>query len=143
MNGFGFVVPTVEGRSIVGCTFGQRKYPGRAPSGYALIRAFWGNASNGLAEEEILERTISDLRDLLGLRAEPILSHVARWPDSMPHYAVGHLERVDAIQARTATHAGLALAGNAYGGVGIPDCIHSGETAAEGIIERIAAHVRR
>jgi len=143
MNGFGFVVPTIEGRSIVGCTFGQRKYPGRAPAGHALIRAFWGNASDGLSEEELLERTLSDLRDLLGLRSGPILSHVARWPGSMPHYAVGHLDLVDGIEARTATHPGLALAGNAYRGVGIPDCIHSGETAAEGIIGQIAARAER
>jgi len=139
MGGFGFVVPTIEGRSIVGCTFGQRKYPGRAPAGHALIRAFWGDASEGLSEPEILARTMSDLRDLLGVRSEPIFSHVARWPRSMPHYAVGHLDRVDAIEARTATHPGLALAGNAYRGVGIPDCVHSGESAARRVIEQIAS----
>lgn len=134
LDGFGFVVPAIEGLSITGCTFVHRKYAGRAPDGHALLRAFWGPASAGLTDEAILERTIAELRAPLGLRGEPHLAHVARWPRSMAQYTVGHLDRVAAIERRVAAIPGLALAGNAYHGIGIPDCIHSGETAAESLV---------
>lgn len=137
LDGVGFVVPRVEGISISGCTFLHRKYPGRAPSGYALVRAFWGDASLDLDEAALRDRTIAELSGLLGVAGPPVLVHVARWPRAMPHYAVGHLERVEALHRLAFAHPGLALAGNAFGGVGIPDCIHGGERAAEAIMERI------
>jgi oxygen-dependent protoporphyrinogen oxidase len=137
LDGFGFVVPAIEGLSITGCTFTHRKYRGRAPAGQALLRAFWGSASAGLDDAAILRRTIDELRGPLGLRGEPELSHVARWPRSMAQYAVGHLDLVAGIETRAASHAGLALAGNAYRGIGIPDCIRSGEAAAESVVGRL------
>ncbi|HZI93290.1 MAG TPA: protoporphyrinogen oxidase, partial [Patescibacteria group bacterium] len=92
MDGFGFVVPTIERLSVIGCTFVHRKYPGRAPAGQALIRAFWGDSSAGLEDREIVGRTLGDLRALIGVRGAPLLTHLARYPGSMPHYAVGHLD---------------------------------------------------
>ena len=135
MDGMGFVVPALEGLSIVGCTFGHRKYAGRAPAGTALVRAFWCGPGADADPHEILRRTLEDLRPLIGLRGDPLMVHVARWPKSMPHYSVGHLDLVGEIERGCGAHRGLALAGNAYRGVGIPDCVRSGEAAAQAIIE--------
>jgi len=139
--GFGFVVPFSEGRPLLACTFASRKYPGRAPEGHELLRAFVGGARRpDLVEldDTTLVRTVRDeLRGLLGITADPMLVRVDRHRRAMPQYAVGHLDRVDAIEARVAALPGLALAGAAYRGVGIPDCIHSGELAADALVERL------
>jgi oxygen-dependent protoporphyrinogen oxidase len=140
LAGFGFVVPFAERRPLLACTFASRKYAGRAPDGYELIRAFVGGARRpDLVEldDEQLVRTVRDqLRALLGIAAEPVLVRVARYRRGMPQYAVGHLDRVAAIEARAATAPGLVVAGAAYRGVGIPDCVRSGEAAADQLVER-------
>jgi oxygen-dependent protoporphyrinogen oxidase len=138
MNGFGFVVPTVERLSVIGCTFVHRKYPGRAPRGRALIRAFWGDSSSTLSDQEITGRTLADLKALVGARGAPVLTHLARYPRSMPHYHVGHLDLVDRIEEGVRRHPGLALAGNGYRGIGIPDCVRSGEAAAEAVVRGLS-----
>jgi oxygen-dependent protoporphyrinogen oxidase len=138
MDGFGFVVPDVEGLSILGCTFCHRKYPNRAPEGMALLRSFHGSRTAGQSPEELIASTRRDLELLLGIRSEPRTVHTACWPGSMPHYPVGHATLVERIEARLASHPNLALAGNAYHGLGLPDCIHSGEGAAESILEQLA-----
>ena len=130
MDGFGFVVPSIERLSITAATFAQRKFPGRAPEGDALIRAFWSDAADVLADETIIGRTVGDLRTLIGIQGAPRFTQVTRYPGSMPHYQVGHLDLVESIESAVKRHEGLFLAGNAYRGVGIPDCIRSGETAA-------------
>jgi oxygen-dependent protoporphyrinogen oxidase len=84
-----------------------------------------------LSDDRIVERTLDDLRRLVGLRGAPRLVHLARWSRSMPRYAVGHLDLVKGIEHLTGARAGLALAGNAYRGIGVPDCIRSGEAAAD------------
>jgi protoporphyrinogen/coproporphyrinogen III oxidase len=137
MNGFGFVVPEIEGMSIHGCTFCHRKYPGRAPEGHALLRAFHGARTSSLSDDELLEVTRRELTGLLGIRGDPILGHVSRYPHSMPQYPVGQPKIREEIRERLKTHPGLALAGNAYLGVGLPDCILSGEKAAEETIARL------
>jgi oxygen-dependent protoporphyrinogen oxidase len=135
LDGFGFVVPLVEARSIVACTYSSMKYLGRAPEGHALLRAFVGGAmQQSLFEQDdaaMVESVRRELCDLLGITSEPLLIRVHRHPQAMPQYRVGHLDRMARIDAALAQHAGLAVAGNAYRGVGIPDCIHSGEMAAE------------
>ena len=137
LDGFGFVVPLVEARSIVACTYSSVKYPGRAPDGHVLLRAFVGGAlQQALFDQDDATMAASvrrELRDLLGISGEPLLSRIHRHPDAMPQYRVGHLERMARVDAALAHHPGLALAGNAYRGVGIPDCIHSGELAAEAV----------
>ena len=137
LDGFGFVVPTIEKLSMLGCTFCHRKYASRSPDRHALVRAFCGESVYRDSDEEIIARVLGDLRRLLGIRGEPSLTHLARWPRSMPQYMVGHLDLVSEIENRVATHHGLALAGNAYRGIGVPDCVHSGEKAAEAIIARM------
>jgi oxygen-dependent protoporphyrinogen oxidase len=138
MDGFGFVVPDVEGLSILGCTFCHRKYPKRAPEGMALLRSFHGSRTAMQSPEELLASTRKDLELLLGVRAEPQVVHTARWPGSMPHYPVGHAKLVAGIEEQLATHANLALAGNAYHGLGLPDCIHNGEGAADALLNSLA-----
>ncbi|MEO2168301.1 MAG: protoporphyrinogen oxidase, partial [bacterium] len=135
---FGFVVPHIEGRKIIAGSFSSIKYARRAPDDQLLLRMFVG----GALQPEVLENDDSalaevvrhELRDLLGVRAEPILTRIDRWPDSMPQYTVGHGARIAALERRAAAHRGLALAGNAYHGVGLPDSIHSGEQAADSLL---------
>jgi oxygen-dependent protoporphyrinogen oxidase len=141
LDGFGFVVPFVEKRSLIACTFSSVKFPGRAPENQVLLRAFVGGALQpdmfALDESQMLERVESDLRELLGITRKPLFAKVSKWERSMPQYEVGHLERVAAIENELAQLPNLQLAGNAYRGAGIPDCIRSGETAAERLISLI------
>ena len=135
LDGFGFVVPRTEGRTLLAATFSSVKYPGRAPDGHVLLRGFLGGMLDaGVLQEDdaaLVARTRADLGAALGIEAAPVLTRVCRWPASMPQYRVGHLARVETIEARLATLPGLDLAGGAYRGVGIADCVHSGEAAAE------------
>jgi oxygen-dependent protoporphyrinogen oxidase len=138
LDGFGFVVPRAEGRAALACTFSSVKYPGRAPEGTVLLRAFLGGAraEDVLAHDDarLVRLAETDLAGLLRIAGAPLHARVARHPASMPQYDVGHLDRVAAIEARVAGWPGLGLAGGAYRGVGIPDCIRSGEAAAERIV---------
>jgi oxygen-dependent protoporphyrinogen oxidase len=135
LDGFGFVVPRIEGKRLLACTFSSVKYPGRAPEGHALFRCFLGGVLDAAVLEEddaaLVGRAREELRAALGLAAEPVLSRVTRHALAMPQYAVGHLTAVEAIERRLQTASGLLLAGAAYRGVGIADCVRSGETAAE------------
>jgi len=135
LDGFGFVVPRVERLPILACTFSSVKFVGRAPEGHALLRTFWGGTlrSEGLARDDDALAAVAEeiLARLLGISGRAHLVRVHRHAHAMPQYMVGHLARVAQIEARAARHAGLALAGGAYRGVGIPDCIRSGEQAAE------------
>jgi oxygen-dependent protoporphyrinogen oxidase len=138
LNGFGFVVPFVEKRSLIACTFSSVKFFGRAPDEYVLLRAFAGGALQpeifALEESEMARRVETDLRELLGISEAPLFAEVAKWGESMPQYEVGHLERVKEIEDALNELPGLTLAGNAYRGAGIPDCIRSGEDAAEVLV---------
>jgi oxygen-dependent protoporphyrinogen oxidase len=139
LNGFGFVVPIVENRRIIAGSFASQKFPGRAPADSVLVRVFIGGALQpellNLTDEELRRIAIDELGELLQITGQPHVVDIARWPRSMPQYHVGHLGRVARIEAMAARYPTLALAGNAYHGVGIPQCIASGETAAE----RVAA----
>jgi oxygen-dependent protoporphyrinogen oxidase len=135
MDGIGFVIPKLEGLSILGCTFCHRKYPGRVPERHVLLRAFHSQVYTGVSDDDLAAKTRAELAPLLDIRGEPILTEVSRWPGGLPHYPVGHKTIVAAIRARADAHPGLLLAGNAYGGVGIPDCVTSGETAAEAAVK--------
>ncbi|MBX3411749.1 MAG: protoporphyrinogen oxidase [Pirellulales bacterium] len=133
-SGFGFVVPEIERRQIIACSYSSQKFPGRAPEGEILLRVFLGGACHPEIEQlddaELQRIATRELRELLGLRGAPAFSLVRRWSGAMPQYHLGHVERVARILERASTHPGLALAGNAYHGVGVPNCIRSGEQAA-------------
>ena len=138
LDGFGFVVPHVERRPIIACTFSSVKYPGRAPDGHVLLRVFLGGALNEAtldqSDESLIAIARRQLAELLGVSGEPVLVRTARYPKAMPQYHVGHLARVEAIEQCVARHPGLALVGGAYRGVGIADCVRSGEDAAERLL---------
>ena len=138
LNGFGFVVPFVEKRSLIACTFSSVKFSGRAPEGHVLLRAFAGGALQpeifALDEAELAARVETDLRELLGINEAPLFVETAKWERSMPQYEVGHLDRIVEIENEVSKFPGLTLAGNSYRGAGIPDCIRSGEAAAEAMI---------
>jgi oxygen-dependent protoporphyrinogen oxidase len=138
LDGFGLVVPQIEGREILAASFSSVKFHGRAPQGRVLMRVFFGGAGRpdqvDLPDAELRRIALAELAQLLGARGEPELFRVCRWPASMPQYHVGHLARVARIESLVAQLPGLELAGNAYRGVGIPHCIHSGESAAERVV---------
>jgi oxygen-dependent protoporphyrinogen oxidase len=142
-SSFGFVVPAVERRKIIAGSFSSLKYSGRAPSGMVLARVFLGGALQkdimALDDSELLAAATEEFAALLGVKAVPALTHVRRWPRSMPQYAVGHLKRVAAIEHEAAQLHHFALAGAFLRGVGIPDCTQAGESAAEAIFSNLAA----
>ncbi|HXY16387.1 MAG TPA: protoporphyrinogen oxidase [Terriglobales bacterium] len=132
--GFGFLVPRSEGRRILAATFVHNKFPHRAPADRALLRCFIGGTRNEgllhLPDEDILRIVRQDLQQIIGVRAEPLFATVDRWKRAMAQYGVGHLERLQRIDSLLAEIPGLALAGNGYRGIGVPDCIRSGRDAA-------------
>jgi oxygen-dependent protoporphyrinogen oxidase len=137
LDGFGVVVPRVERRSVLAATFSSLKLPGRAPADHVLVRSFLGGALQpellDLDDAALFACVQRELAELVGVRAEPALARLARWPRSMPQYHLGHLGRVARVRERCGGLPGLHLAGNAYAGVGLPDCIASGEHAAEAL----------
>jgi protoporphyrinogen/coproporphyrinogen III oxidase len=138
LDSFGFVVPAIENRRILSASFSSVKFPGRAPAGKVLFRVFLGGAMRRelleLDDGQLGRIAEEELRDLLGISGGPCLSQVYRWRASMPQYHLGHLARIKRINDCIANLPGLALAGNVYEGVGIPQCIRSGEQAAERIL---------
>jgi oxygen-dependent protoporphyrinogen oxidase len=128
LDAFGFLVPKPERRSIMACTWLQTKWLGRVPEDKAVFRCF---STDPDASRDAVE---GELRRLMDISAEPIFAVNHRWPDSMPQYTVGHSERVAGIEARVAGIQGLHLAGNAYGGIGIPDCVRSAKRAVEAVL---------
>jgi len=135
LDAFGIVVPRTEGRALLAATFSSVKYPGRAPEGHVLIRSFLGGVLDAAmldrGDAELIAQAREELRAALGITAAPVLTRLRRHPASMPQYHVGHLIRMDAIERRIAGTSGLFLAGAGYRGVGIADCVRSGEAAAE------------
>jgi oxygen-dependent protoporphyrinogen oxidase len=138
--GFGFLVPRSEGKRLLAATFVHNKFPHRAPSDDALLRCFvaGSNAANlwHLSDDAIIAIVRSELQQILSLRATPLFARVYKWNSAMAQYGVGHLERLDRIEHLRQHLPRLALAGNGYRGIGIPDCIRSGQEAAKQILNR-------
>lgn len=130
LDGFGFVVPAIEQRTVLACSFSSVKFPNRAPAGHVLLRAFVGGALQpeilNREDQDLTNAVLQDLKDLLGLRRPPLFTHLTRWPRSMPQYHLGHLAKIADIRRRAQHLPGLTLAGNAYQGAGIPDCVKEG-----------------
>lgn len=133
MEGTGFVVSPASRRGLSACTWSSRKWPGRAPEGSALIRVFLRDAS--LGDEEAIATARTELRDLMGVSAPPLFARIRRHARALPRCGVGHRARVARMGARAASWSGLALAGNAQGGVGVPECIESGARPAALVLE--------
>jgi protoporphyrinogen/coproporphyrinogen III oxidase len=133
--GFGFLVPRSEGKRLLAATFVHNKFPHRAPEDRALLRCFFAgsNAENiwQLSDDAIIAVVRNELQQILRLRAAPLFARVYKWKSAMAQYGVGHLERLDRIERLRQQLPGLALAGNGYRGIGVPDCIRSGQEAAK------------
>ncbi|HLL50597.1 MAG TPA: protoporphyrinogen oxidase, partial [Thermomicrobiales bacterium] len=141
LDGHGYVIPRVEGGPILACTWSSRKWSGRAPAGWELIRVFIGRSGRDdvLAsdDETLIALAHQEVAERLKVSAPPALIRVHRWPLGMPQYVLGHPERIARIEATLREHPGLYLAGNAYHGVGLPDCIASGERAADAAVAQV------
>jgi protoporphyrinogen/coproporphyrinogen III oxidase len=140
LNAFGVLSPLVEGRALMAATFSSTKWPGRAPAGKVLLRGFVGGPHNQKivyrSDEELVQIVLGEFREILGLSpdAKPLFARVFRWHLGMPQYTLGHLERLARIDDRCKQIPGLAMAGGSYTGVGVPNCIESGERAVSKIL---------
>jgi oxygen-dependent protoporphyrinogen oxidase len=145
-RGFGFVVPQASGQSgaeeypLLACTFVDQKFSGRVPQGAVLIRAFFGGHSGdallGEPDDQLIERARLQLGRILGPLPQTAQTFVRRWPLSLPQYSVGHLDRMAELESMLATMPSLRLVGSAYYGVGLPDLIRQGRSAARSISAR-------
>ena len=137
LDGFGFVIPRAERRPLTACTWVNTKFPYRGAENRALLRAFVGGSRAAEAgrgsDEQLAQLAHQELSTLMGFRADPVAWKVHRWPQAMAQYEVGHLQRQQAIEERLGRHPGLWLTGNAYVGIGIPDCIHRSQFVARAI----------
>ena len=141
--GFGFLVPRSEGKRLLAATFVHNKFPHRAPEDRALLRCFFaGNNAEqvwSLSDNQIVDVVRQELQDILGpqitgLRHEPLFARVYKWKSAMAQYGVGHLERLERIENLRKQLQGLALAGNEYRGIGVPDCVRSGREAVKQLL---------
>jgi protoporphyrinogen/coproporphyrinogen III oxidase len=136
--GFGFLVPRSEGKRLLAVTFVHNKFPHRAPEDMALLRCFFSGANAegiwSLGDHQIVEIVRGELKEILGLRAEPGFARVYKWKSAMAQYGVGHLERLERIEWLRQQLPGLALAGNGYRGIGVPDCVRSGQDAVKQLL---------
>ena len=133
--GFGFLVPRSEGTRMLATTFVHTKFPFRAPDNKALVRCFLGGAKDQgvlkMNDEEITALVRKELKQITGLTADPWFVKVYRWDRAMAQYTPGHLERIERIGATLKQMGNLAIAGNFYKGIGVPDCIRTGKEAAQ------------
>jgi oxygen-dependent protoporphyrinogen oxidase len=142
LDGFGAVVPALEGRSILAVSFLSVKFPGRAPAGTVLMRVFVGGATQPDLfdhDDEMIKLIVRDeLASLIGATGQPLLMDVARHSRAMPQYTLGHMQRVEEIRRQAARHSRLILTGIAFDGVGIPDCIRAAQSAADATVSALA-----
>ena len=139
--GFGYLVPRKENRRMLACTFVHRKFNHRAPEGQALLRCFLGGSRDpealALPDEEVVSLIRQELKEILSFSFDPLFCRIHRWPASMAQYAVGHAERIGRIRRQLEDLPGIHLAGNAYSGIGISDCIRTGKAAARSVLGRV------
>jgi oxygen-dependent protoporphyrinogen oxidase len=129
ISGFGFLVPKVERKRMAACTFVKTKFDHRVPPAKAVLRCFLGGSAINVPDSDLVRDVLAELKEMLGLPAVPLFSRVTRWNKAMAQYSLGHKERVAEIQTLARSHRGLYLAGNAYEGIGIPDCIRGAKNA--------------
>jgi oxygen-dependent protoporphyrinogen oxidase len=138
--GFGFLVPAKERRTLVACTFVGAKFPNRVPDSHVVLRCFLGGAGEeavlDLPDDAILQAVLAQLQRLLGWSREPDFQVIHRWRRAMAQYSVGHATRIQAVRSLVESMPGLQVAGNAYDGIGVPDCVRTGRAAADALLRR-------
>lgn len=141
LNGFGFVVPRGENRRISACTWTSTKFNHRVPESFAMIRGFVGGPGKEedveLDDSSMLNLVRREVKDLMGITAEPVLTRIYRWEKGNPQYKVGHLERVEEIHRLCDEFEGLFVTGSSYGGIGLPDCVRQGKESAQKVIKKL------
>ncbi|MCL2324584.1 MAG: protoporphyrinogen oxidase [Actinomycetia bacterium] len=148
LDGFGILVPEVEGRDLLALTFSSSKWQGHAPQGRVLLRGFAGTPLNQTVMErsdaELTALMLAEIRDILGLdpSIEPLFSRFYRWTGGMAQYTLGHEQRVAEIDRRVAARPGLAVAGGCFRGIGVPNCLDGGRQAAEKLLADLQIGVR-
>ncbi len=143
--GYGVIVPSVLNRKVIATSFSSNKFEGRAPADRVLVRCFMGGATQrelvDLDDQSLIKIALDELSLTVGFAREsqltPEIVRVFRWHDCMPQYHLGHLDRVDEIEALVARHSQLELAGNSYRGVGVPACIKSGVDAIDRLLKKL------
>lgn len=145
-NGYGYVIPRIANSDVLACTLSSNKWTGRAPADAFLLRVYLGRYGQRdvthCGDSELLDLARQEVQETLDIDATPILQRIHRWPLSMPQYILGHLDRLAQIERRLSHHPGLFLAGAAYRGVGIPDCIQGGESAAQAAVRYLQENKR-
>jgi oxygen-dependent protoporphyrinogen oxidase len=131
ISGFGFLVPRKERKRIAACTFVKAKFDHRVPESKALLRCFLGGSALALDDTAIVKEVRAELETLLGIKMAPLFYRVSRWQNAMAQYTLGHKDKISSIRERLGEHPGVYLAGNAFEGIGIPDCIRTARSAAE------------
>ena len=143
LEGSGYVCPRAEGGPVVAVTWVSNKFRGRAPDGAALVRVFLGRSGDeswvDQPDATLVATARRELAHVSGVEAEPAWTQVFRWPQGLPQYVLGHLDRLENIAATLREIPGLQVAGASYQGVGIPDCITSGWSAADEALRRLRA----
>jgi protoporphyrinogen/coproporphyrinogen III oxidase len=138
LDGFGYLIPRKENRHTLGTLWDSSIFPGRAPEGYVLLRSMMGGATNAqailLSDGEVKTRVMADLKDIMGIGAEPDFVRIFRHQQAIPQYTVGHAKRLRALENRLGEHPGLFFTGNAFGGVGLNDCVNASNQTAEKVI---------
>jgi protoporphyrinogen/coproporphyrinogen III oxidase len=146
LNGFGLVIPSREGRQISACSWSSTKFNYRAPKDGVLLRCFVGGPGHeelvDLNDQELKALARRELQAIMGIDAQPLLERVFRWRKANPQYDVGHLERMHALRLQCAQEPGLFVAGGAFDGVGVPDCIRQGKAAAQEALAFLSADHR-
>jgi len=143
LDGFGYLIPKKEGCEILGTLWDSSIFPQRAPQGHVLLRSMMGGAANlaaiDLSDAEVKRRTKAELVKIMGIKAEPDFVRIFRHQRAIPQYVVGHAVRLQEIDARLAQHPGLVLTGNAFGGVGLNDCVNSANQAGARVVSALQA----
>lgn len=139
LDGFGYLIPKNEGCSILGTLWDSSIFPERAPEGHVMLRSMMGGATNpeaiDLSDAEVKERTMAELKKIMGIEAAPDFVRIFRHKRAIPQYVVGHADRLVAIEERLKNHHGLILTGNAFFGVGLNDCVNAANKAGEQVLE--------
>lgn len=141
LDGFGYLTPKAEGRNTLGTLWDSSIFPNRAPEGQVLLRSMMGGATNmaaiDLSEDEVKQRTMADLKQIMGIEAEPDFVRIFRHPHAIPQYTRGHADRIKAIEASLQDQPDLLLTGNAFFGVGLNDCVNSSNLTAQKVIDQL------
>jgi oxygen-dependent protoporphyrinogen oxidase len=141
LDGFGYLTPKAEGRNTLGTLWDSSIFPNRAPEGKVLLRSMMGGATNmaaiELSDDEVRQRTMDDLKQIMGIAAEPEFVRIFRHPHAIPQYTRGHADRLRAIEASLQEHPGLLLTGNAFFGVGLNDCVNASNQTAQKVIGQL------